>query len=163
MTVKRRIKPRRTTEDQGFSRSVGHAIKVLRTARGLSRRTLAEKAGVSYPYLSEIENGTKAGSQGVLRAIAEALEVPMHEILAAAEELSVEQPQVAYMKEPDAMPASPAGPQRSRWFTAATRHAPTTASSSDRDQLLNDLQRQLFELSSEDLQRVADIVRRLNH
>ena len=37
-------------------------VKVWRTHRGLKARELAELAGISAPYLSEIEGGKKEGS-----------------------------------------------------------------------------------------------------
>jgi DNA-binding XRE family transcriptional regulator len=48
-------------------------VRVWREYRRLSARDLAEKAGLSAAYLSEIENGKKTGSIGRLRAIAAAL------------------------------------------------------------------------------------------
>ncbi|MGM0703841.1 MAG: helix-turn-helix domain-containing protein [Pseudomonadota bacterium] len=41
---------------------------------------LAEKAGISQGYLSEIEAGKKTGSLGVLKRIAEALDVELSDL-----------------------------------------------------------------------------------
>jgi len=68
-----------------FYEALGRAIKVLRTERGLSRRDLAERSGVSYPYLSEIENGKKRASSKALLSIADALGVRPSELMGTAE------------------------------------------------------------------------------
>jgi transcriptional regulator with XRE-family HTH domain len=70
-----------------YHEAVGRAIKVIRTEQGLERRDLAEASGVSYPYLSEIENGRKRASSRSLLAIANALRRRPHEVLARAESL----------------------------------------------------------------------------
>ena len=54
---------------------------MLRTERGMERKDLAEAAGLSYAYLSEIETGKKRGSSKALYVIAEALGVRPSEIL----------------------------------------------------------------------------------
>ena len=41
---------------------MGRAIQVVRTDRGWSRRDLAQRTGLSYSFLSEIENGVKEPS-----------------------------------------------------------------------------------------------------
>ncbi len=68
-----------------FAQALGRAIKVLRTDLGLERRELAERAGISYSYLTEIENGNKPPSSSVLRPIAHALGLRLSELTEAAE------------------------------------------------------------------------------
>jgi len=51
------------------------AIKILRKFRGLTQNELSEAAGISRPYLTEIETGKKNGSLKALRKIASALDV----------------------------------------------------------------------------------------
>jgi DNA-binding XRE family transcriptional regulator len=51
------------------------AIKTLRKYRGLTQIQLSEKAGISRPYLTEIETGKKNGSIKALRKIAKVLNV----------------------------------------------------------------------------------------
>lgn len=70
--------------DDEPDRGLGKAIKIRRIELGLERKDLAERSGLSYPYLSEIENGTKPGSARALRAIAEALGLELHELLEQA-------------------------------------------------------------------------------
>lgn len=60
---------------------VGEAIRKMRTRRGLSRRALAEKSGVSERFLAQLESGSGNGSILVLRDIARALQTPIDAIL----------------------------------------------------------------------------------
>ena len=55
--------------------SVGEFIAERRRAAELSLRQLAEKAGVSNPYLSQIERGLRKPSAEVLQQVAKALQV----------------------------------------------------------------------------------------
>ena len=50
-------------------------IKILRKHRGLTQTDLAEQAGISRPYLAEIETGKKDGSIRAMKALAEVLGV----------------------------------------------------------------------------------------
>lgn len=68
-----------------FAEALGRTIKVLRTDRGLERRELAERVGISYSYLTEIENGNKPPSSAVLGQIAEVLGLRMSQLIDAAE------------------------------------------------------------------------------
>ncbi|WP_275789489.1 helix-turn-helix domain-containing protein [Pararhizobium gei] len=58
-----------------------NSVKVYRTYRGLSMSQLAEAAGISQPYLSEIEAGKKTGSVDVLKRIAIALKVDLDDLV----------------------------------------------------------------------------------
>lgn len=69
----------------GFAEALGRTIKVIRTDLGLERRELAERAGISYSYVTEIENGNKPPSSSVLGPIATALGLRMSELIEAAE------------------------------------------------------------------------------
>jgi len=55
-------------------------VRVFREHRGLRAGELAEKAGISQGYLSEIEAGKKTGSLGVLKRIAEVLGVELSDL-----------------------------------------------------------------------------------
>lgn len=50
-------------------------VRILRNHRGLTQSELAEDAGISRPYLTEIETGKKDGSIRALKKIAAALDV----------------------------------------------------------------------------------------
>lgn len=58
-----------------------HPIRIWREHRGLTLREMAEKTGLKYPYLSEIETGKKRGSINAYMAIAQALGVEIDTIL----------------------------------------------------------------------------------
>lgn len=51
------------------------AVKILRKHRGLTQQELAQQAGISRPYLTEIETGRKDGSVRAIRALAKILDV----------------------------------------------------------------------------------------
>lgn len=57
--------------------SNGTAIRVIRRALGWQARKLAKAAGISAPYLCNIEAGRRQASPEVLRRLAAALGVPM--------------------------------------------------------------------------------------
>src|SRR4029453_18387744 len=66
----------------------GKAVSIRRIELGLSRQQLAGRSGLSYPYVSEIENGVKFPSPNALSALAGALELVPHELVARAEALA---------------------------------------------------------------------------
>jgi len=57
-----------------------HPIKTIRKYRGMTQDDLAQAAGLSRPYLTEIETGRKEGSIKSLKAIAKALGVPLEKL-----------------------------------------------------------------------------------
>jgi transcriptional regulator with XRE-family HTH domain len=57
------------------AQDIGSFIRTQREAAQVSVRQLAEKAGVSNPYLSQIERGLRKPSADVLAQIAKALRV----------------------------------------------------------------------------------------
>jgi DNA-binding XRE family transcriptional regulator len=56
-------------------------IKVWREYRGMTQQQLADAAGISKPYLSQIETGKRTGTTEILSAIAKALEVSLDEVV----------------------------------------------------------------------------------
>ena len=58
-----------------------NAIRVWRQYRGYSQATLATEAGISIPYLSQLESGKRKGSAEVLADIARALDVALETII----------------------------------------------------------------------------------
>jgi transcriptional regulator with XRE-family HTH domain len=60
---------------QTAAQDIGSFIRSQREAAQVSVRQLAEKAGVSNPYLSQIERGLRKPSADVLQQIAKALRV----------------------------------------------------------------------------------------
>jgi DNA-binding XRE family transcriptional regulator len=76
-------------EDELISSEVVYAIldgenpiKVWREFRGLTQAQLADAAGISKPYLSQIETGKRNGSTYVLSTLAKALHVTLEEVIA---------------------------------------------------------------------------------
>ena len=56
-------------------------IKVWRDYRGMSAKALADAAGISAAYLSQIEKGVREGSLDAMKKIAEALKVTIDELV----------------------------------------------------------------------------------
>lgn len=72
-------------EDPAFYEALGRAIKVARAQFGMERKDLADRANVSYAYLSDIETGRgRPGSRSLL-SIAEALGRTPSELMQEAE------------------------------------------------------------------------------
>ncbi|MBS1196101.1 MAG: DNA-binding protein [Actinobacteria bacterium] len=110
-----------------FYEALGRTIQVVRTDQGLDRKDLADRAGISYSYLAAIENGKKPPSSKVLFAIAGALGLLSHELLASVEN------RVRRQRQPAVAPLRFAAPSaRQAWFHAASpgsgRVAPQRAS-----------------------------------
>jgi transcriptional regulator with XRE-family HTH domain len=90
--------------------ALGKAITIRRVELGLSRNQLRDRSGLSYPYVAELEKGKKSASGRALSAIASALEMRPHELLARAETL-------AASEEVQGSSNRPSGP--SGWFGPA--------------------------------------------
>jgi transcriptional regulator with XRE-family HTH domain len=58
--------------------SLGEAVRILREEQGLSLRALAEKVGVSAPFLSDLEHGRRQTDR--YGQLAAALNVPVDEL-----------------------------------------------------------------------------------
>jgi XRE family transcriptional regulator, aerobic/anaerobic benzoate catabolism transcriptional regulator len=71
----------RGAQDETYLRYVAERVREQRRARGMSRRELAETAGVSDRYVAQIESGRGNVSILVLRKLARALDVPMEHLL----------------------------------------------------------------------------------
>ncbi|HMN19831.1 MAG TPA: helix-turn-helix transcriptional regulator [Ottowia sp.] len=72
--------------DEGtrYPAAVAHAIadgtqplKAWRTHRGLTLQALADAAGLSKPYVSQLESGKRSGPAATLKRLARALDVPV--------------------------------------------------------------------------------------
>jgi ribosome-binding protein aMBF1 (putative translation factor) len=55
-------------------------VRVWREHRGLSNRQLAERAGISASYLSDIQNGKKEGGMSAMKKIAAILQVDLDDL-----------------------------------------------------------------------------------
>ena len=56
-------------------------IKVWREYRGFTQQDLAQAAGISASYLSQIETGKRDGTTAVLQAIARALDLTLDDVV----------------------------------------------------------------------------------
>jgi DNA-binding XRE family transcriptional regulator len=56
-------------------------IRVWRKYRGFTQQDLAAAAGISPPYLSQLETGKRTGTAEVLSAVAEALNVALDDLV----------------------------------------------------------------------------------
>ncbi len=61
-------------------------IRVWRDYRGLTQQQVAEMAGISKPYLSQLESGRRQGTTEVLVGIARALQVTLDDLVGSDEE-----------------------------------------------------------------------------
>lgn len=64
-------------EDRAHRRLLGRDIRALRKSRGWTLAILADQAGCSVGYLSEVERGARTVSIKFLRSIAKAFDVPL--------------------------------------------------------------------------------------
>ena len=79
--------PPEDDQEAALRRALGRVIAMRRAELGLKRNDLRDRSQLSYPYVAELENGTKRPSQSALQAIADALEVRPSELLERAEAL----------------------------------------------------------------------------
>jgi transcriptional regulator with XRE-family HTH domain len=68
----------------GPVRELGEFIREQRTAAHLSLRALAERAGISNPYLSQVERGLRKPSADILAQIAQGLSISAESLLTRA-------------------------------------------------------------------------------
>jgi len=74
--------------------SLGAYLREQRVGAELSLRQLAEQAGVSNPYLSQIERGLRRPSAEVLQALAKALRISAEQVYVQAGILNPDDDQV---------------------------------------------------------------------
>ncbi|EOM77564.1 transcriptional regulator [Rhodococcus rhodnii LMG 5362] len=68
-------------ESQALARSLGATIRAIRKEAGLTLATLAQRSGLSQPFLSQTENGNAMPSVVNLHRIAQALGTTAHALL----------------------------------------------------------------------------------
>ncbi len=70
-------------EDQEVNEAelFGRRLRVLRLARGLTQERLAEAAGITPTYTSDLERGTKVPSLTIILRLTRALEIDVSELL----------------------------------------------------------------------------------
>ena len=158
-------------EDPGFADELGRTIRLLRIDRRIDRRDLAEQAGISYSYLSAMENGSKTPSARLLYSLARALGLRDDELLGtvrerlAADPPAPSQPAPPAAAAPLAISAAPppsapsqSGPGR-RGFIG--RRQPVRDSGGARSEVQQELAAVVERLDPEDAEAVLDLARRL--
>ena len=60
---------------------VGSTVRIIRQAKGLKLKDVAEASGVSTPFVTLIEQGEREPSLTVLRRIAIALDIPVEALI----------------------------------------------------------------------------------
>ena len=65
-----------------MGRELGRFLEHRRRELGLSRRDLADRSGLSYPYVSQLETGDREPAVKAMRALAPVLEVRTEELAA---------------------------------------------------------------------------------
>lgn len=81
------------TEESGWESGLGKAVSMRRGELEMARKDLAQRAGISYPYLCEIENGNKQPSNRKLGQLAEALNVNTADLVELAGRLNAAEPE----------------------------------------------------------------------
>ena len=74
----------RAPDQEAFAAAVGRLVRLARAKRGMTRRQLAHDSGASERYLAQIESGQGNPSVIILKSIAEALDVPIIELIPRA-------------------------------------------------------------------------------
>src|SRR5215470_4409972 len=67
-----------------FAAAVGELVRLARAKRGMTRRQLAHGSGASERYLAQIESGQGNPSVIILKSIAQALDLPIIELIPRA-------------------------------------------------------------------------------
>jgi transcriptional regulator with XRE-family HTH domain len=73
-----------TSSTNGFETDLGARVRALRRERGLTLKGLGRLAGLSHPFLSQVERGLARPSIGSVERIAAALDVPVAHLWAPA-------------------------------------------------------------------------------
>jgi len=76
--------------EEAYLKHVGERVRIGRTRRGMSRKSLSKASGVSERYLAELERGAGNASLLVLRQIAEALGLEIAALISERPELPLE-------------------------------------------------------------------------
>jgi transcriptional regulator with XRE-family HTH domain len=149
----------------GSFSAIGRAIRLIRTERGVNRKELAERSGLSYPYLSEIEAGKKNPSSNAISAIADALGVPAHRLVQVAETTSSDSDPGTWISEPQStfFHEAPAPAARAAAVPPppAAAMPPADARAPSPPEEIEELADVARSLNREDRARLLDFARRL--
>lgn len=87
---------------------LGHYLREQRQAAELSLRQLADKTGISNPYLSQIERGLKKPSAEILQSLAKGLQISAEQLYIHA---GILEPESGQPSRPDVRVAINADPR----------------------------------------------------
>jgi XRE family aerobic/anaerobic benzoate catabolism transcriptional regulator len=82
--------PRLRDDESGYLHALGEHIRDLRVRRGMTRAILARDSGVSVRYLAQLESGDGNISILRLRQVAQAMAIPLEEIIRVGPEQAAE-------------------------------------------------------------------------
>jgi XRE family transcriptional regulator, aerobic/anaerobic benzoate catabolism transcriptional regulator len=68
-------------DEDAFVAAVGRLVRLARAKRGMTRRQLAQASGASERYLAQIEGGQGNPSVIILKSVADALDLPIIDLL----------------------------------------------------------------------------------
>src|SRR5262245_30402974 len=81
LTEKRPATAPHRDDHHAFVAAIGRLVRVSRAKRGMTRRQLAQASGASERYLAQIEGGQGNPSVIILKSIADALDLPIIDLL----------------------------------------------------------------------------------
>ncbi len=84
------VEPRLRDDDSEYLHALGEHIRDLRVRRGMTRAILARDSGVSVRYLAQLESGDGNISILRLRQVAQAMAMPLEEIIRVGPEQAAE-------------------------------------------------------------------------
>ena len=137
---------------------------MIRTDLGIERRDLAERAGISYSYITEIENGNKPPSSSVLGPIAAALGLRMSQLIEAAEGRMETQGTEWNLNSPmeeSALYARSDDPAQVPFGEYSSMRPSLRGPNRDKRTAVIELERLMRNMAPEDIERLLDYARRL--
>ncbi|MGH3356012.1 MAG: helix-turn-helix domain-containing protein [Nocardioidaceae bacterium] len=76
------LRHRRTQPEPPLREAIGQALRRVRIEQGRTLRDVADVAGVSIQYLSEVERGRKEASSEILEAVCSSLSLRLADLVA---------------------------------------------------------------------------------
>lgn len=86
----RRRGPAAPGADDAYLQRLGARIRRARARRGMTRKLLSRESGISERYLAQLESGRGNASIGLLRQVAQAMHLPLVELVDDREETTFE-------------------------------------------------------------------------
>ena len=111
----------------------GRAVTARRAELGFTRKEVAARSGLSYPYLSNIESGLKQPSVKALHALSNALELRPAELLERSDSLARLAQSARSARATDA--SEDGAPPRGSWFRGELAASEPQAAPPSEDEL----------------------------